>query len=713
LELLQESHHRVGWLVGRVGHPRHSATFIVKGTYDLRPGAAVAVAPEQLELSPDIHAEDDPGRSLRYSSDFAYFKPRADIFAVGRFHAPRGEAVTESRVGISVGQFTKTLLVVGNRYWLSATPGSGASTPHPFTEMDLTYERAFGGDGFPENPLGKGTAKVLTPAGTAVWPLPNVEHPAAMVTSPDSRPSPAGFGPYPLMWPQRLSKAGTYDETWKRTRWPWFPDNFDWGFFNAAPPDQQVDGYLQGDETVQLINLHREYEVYETRLPEIRPRCFYAPVAGAPLYFQEVPLNLDTLWIDAESEKLVLIWRGVVTLRHDDLGGQDRLLVVSESLREEPRSLSHYEGMCRSLMQTRDSIEDDQQSVDLELDADEVLETITGEQQNDHVPASPETAAFDAAVAAVDISEPPAVTREWCMARYADGDSFEGLDLSGVDLSDLALPGARFHNAILTDSFFRRTNLRDADFSGAVLAAADFTDADLSNASLGGADLTAARLVRCSLHGATLVGADLTGAVLRHADMTAVLASGVVMTGANLLEADLTGADLTDADLSRTQLHMVTLTRARMKNASIESAVGFPVVADAAHLVGLRASGAILWESSFRFAQASGAIWQSAELRDSDFTGARLDKAEFEGASLERANFTCAVLRHARFLGADLREARMTNCDLLGASLEKADLGGASLAYANLFSAEILDTELDGADLSHANITRTMIAPSS
>jgi len=42
--------------------------------------------------------------------------------------------------------------------------------------------------------------------------------------------------------------AGTYDEKWQKQRCPLPPADFNRAFFNVAPPDQQLDGYLPGEE---------------------------------------------------------------------------------------------------------------------------------------------------------------------------------------------------------------------------------------------------------------------------------------------------------------------------------------------------------------------------------------------------------------------------------------------------------------------------------
>jgi uncharacterized protein YjbI with pentapeptide repeats len=121
------------------------------------------------------------------------------------------------------------------------------------------------------------------------------------------------------------------------------------------------------------------------------------------------------------------------------------------------------------------------------------------------------------------------------------------------------------------------------------------------------------------------------------------------------------------------------------------------------------------------------AVFDNADLRNRDFTGASLDGASFRQAQLQGANFSRARLRGAMFEGAQLNDAKfveaqlqgaqfatatMDGADFTGAQLQGADLGGylrgVTLAKANLegvlfaFGAE---PELQGADFSGAVLT--------
>lgn len=227
--------------------------------------------------------------------DLCMPKPRGEVLVSGSaFPTMAPQAACRARV--SIGRVDKTLLVVGDREWRD-----GAMTsPCPFTEMPVTWERAFGGAGFADNPVGRGFAPV---GCAAMMPgahkLPNVEDPRSPVRDRNDRPRPAGFGPLDFTWPQRFSKLGTHDQNWLETRFPGLAADLDWSAFNAAPEDQHIDGFWRGDERFVVENLCADQSVIEgdtpgPRDPSLRqPRAArwnglarrgpHAPRHGAPL----------------------------------------------------------------------------------------------------------------------------------------------------------------------------------------------------------------------------------------------------------------------------------------------------------------------------------------------------------------------------------------------------------------------------------------------
>lgn len=648
------TYHKVGWFARRCLPDSATLTVVVKGAYALRPAAEAVPCDDQEDLSGDLHADDDPERPLRYPSDFSPLKPRADVLLVGRAHAPAGRPADVVRVAFGVGGFSKTLAVVGDRRW---TRGEMTS-PTPFREMAISFENAYGGPGFARNPLGKGFG-----GDEEGRPLPNIEVPGDLIDDPDETKEPASFGPVPVSWPQRMSKAGTYDDGWLKKRKPAFPSDFDWTFFNSAPEDQQFARYLTGDETLRFENLHPSLPIYESRLPGVRIRCFLAAA--------EIPMVLDTLWADMDAEKLVLVWRGTMPVPSEDLPDDDRLLVVSERLEGPPKSAEEHVASMRSLPQP--------------------------ERQEPPMPEPPEP------------PEPPMRDREWCLERIRSGRGLRDLDLARTNLSDLDLRKVDLRGAILTGARLQRSDLSGADLTDAALAGADLSGAKLASAVLRNADLTGARLPGADLQDTDLEDADLSAADLAGANLRKSRGARASFSGADLSRANLSEASLPAGRFAESALTEADFRGADLREASWESARGERVAAEKADLTGLRASGARLSGSIFRSARAARSTWQGATLGDSIFERADLHDAEFEGAVLERANLTQADLRGARLVRTDLRSARLRGANLLRAGLEKADLSGADLSAANLFEADLLDAKTAGTKLDGANLKRTVL----
>ena len=79
-----------------------------------------------------------------------------------------------------------------------------------------------------------------------------------------------------MEWKDRRAKMGSYGRRWLKTRWPYYPDDFDWSFYQAAPAAQQLGLPLRGDEPFEAAGVHPEHRELKGSLPGERPRCFGA-----------------------------------------------------------------------------------------------------------------------------------------------------------------------------------------------------------------------------------------------------------------------------------------------------------------------------------------------------------------------------------------------------------------------------------------------------
>ncbi|MDI6755426.1 MAG: DUF2169 domain-containing protein, partial [Thermodesulfobacteriota bacterium] len=199
------------------------------------------------------------------------------------------------------------------------------STPQPFKVMDLTYERAFGGidkeggDYCRENLVGRGFIAKTSKKVPDRTLLPNLEDPFHLIKSYKDHPQPVGFGFYGRAWMPRAAYLGTYDDKWRQTRSPAPPEDFRFDFYNAAPPDLQVAGYLKGNEEVELVNLTPEGTL-RFQLPGILLTCTVTRLFEQPENddrtsgVEEVTLHLDTLCLLPDEKRFYQVWRGCLAI---------------------------------------------------------------------------------------------------------------------------------------------------------------------------------------------------------------------------------------------------------------------------------------------------------------------------------------------------------------------------------------------------------------
>ena len=557
MEVINKTKLQFGYIAGWVAFPKHSLTLIVKGKFNLQTGKSETLSEEQLYPTGDeFYPEDeDMIGGPRYASDFAYFKPKADLLLAGKCCAPEGKKVYSTNVKFQVGSYAKTLNIFGNRYWVGGF--NTATNPEPFSEMELRYENSYGGKGYKKNPVGKGIDKVEIKTGDKLVPLPNIIHFGKNISSQNTKLEPAGFGPYGQMWAQRFSKLGTYKGNYLKERWPWFPKDFDWGYFNAAPYDMQVSGYLRGDEKLYFENLHPVHSQYYSQLPGLRVRCFVNELdeknsdASTKMNFKEVKMNLDTLWVDMGAEKLVLVWRGVTEIKDEDFEEIKHIYLVSEKLKEPPESEGQYQKLLEKelaemeeeeILEPEPIEEEEEKDVEMEAEIAKAEEQMRASLIEAGIDPDnpPETSEEDKKKEAEILTEmgfeeekeEVPLSRELFIERANNKESFEVEDLRGIDLSGLNLQGLNFQNTILSGVSLKNSDLSRANLNGANLSEADLSDSKLNAANLQEADLTEAVLIKADLADAMIEDAILEKAKLNKAILTEVKGKDAIFSGA-------------------------------------------------------------------------------------------------------------------------------------------------------------------------------------
>jgi hypothetical protein len=183
-----------------------------------------------------------------------------------------------------------------------------------------------------ENPVGSGFALpwYLKSSRITHLPAPRVEYPDSPFSAEAFWRAVCGRGTFRVAgmaaigrtWLPRRELIGTISAStvWYEEELPSLPPEFDHGYWNCAPADQQC-AYLQGDEFITLVNLAAEGSAGSTtnesgenvlrfQLPGMRP---FLAVGDHDQRIGVKPCVLDTVYIDPEAGTVQLVWRAVVS----------------------------------------------------------------------------------------------------------------------------------------------------------------------------------------------------------------------------------------------------------------------------------------------------------------------------------------------------------------------------------------------------------------
>ncbi|MFO0615210.1 MAG: pentapeptide repeat-containing protein [Polyangiaceae bacterium] len=570
---------------------------------------------------------------------------------------------------------------------------------------------------------------------------PPVAPPDRCTTSNQRRPRspPSASVPSSGRGGSARAKLGTYDDRWARDRWPDVPPDFDWSYWNAAPPDQQLD-WLRGDERFAWEGADREHRIVEGALPCIRPRCFVRK-SGDKAVTEEVILHLDTAAFDMDQRTVTLLFRGLYPIATRDGAEIEKALLVTERLADAPKDASVYldEAYWAPSAASADLLADisDASARDApvqmpeplpprnEPDPEEIamlererqvlreggvdpailarLEGVTSAAvfadillSNMPAPDAPDAPGTDAPQTEAGTKDELHEMREELRAGGVDPAVLERLEKETTRAGFLAVLFA----AMGTDSTAEKDEARE--IVDAMKRIEDDADAqarvaDAKTRSARGERLTVEEVVRLdaageSLEEANLTGLDLSGKDLRGANFTRAVFDATKLRGTNLSGCDCTGARLTGADLS---------------GARLERTIAEGAIADGASF-----EGAILTDANFSRSRLAGARFDAATLKGTDLVGSALDGASFVRASLDDARFEGAALSRARFDGAEgartsFRAAQLNASSFDGAKLPAARLSGAELSSAIFDRAALREAHFDGSRCDGASFAGT------
>ena len=667
-------------------------------------------------------------------------KAHAEVLAAATAYAPNGEPVSEMEAAIQVGEVEKRLRVVGERQWLyGLLPLYQVTRPEPFTEMPIGWERAWGGDKHPANPLGRGYVghRFSALVGENRGAMPNIEYPGRPHRSHARRYVPAGFGPLDPRWTPRIEQMGRPGKKAPEGIYPTLPDDLQWRAFNRAPEDQRLKGAaFAGGEPYRIEGLHPEQPLIEGELPALRARAFIQHQGDTPAEAREVPLAMDTLWLFPDALLGVAIYRGETPIGDADADDVAALMVGYERAADAPRPLEHYRrvlalrtdpetALANALNEGQLTPEKsaarqaelaaEQKSAELREQARQqaILDELDADFWNErgrtpppgHTPpvAEPPPLGVIApeAIARGDVDLGEFMERVEALAEKsaAEGDAMIAeLTARAASAAQPAEPSTEALEAQYAEAKGRALAETSAETSNVTPAPPPLPENEpltaLPPVNDPPADLTALqRNGRRHAPTPTVPNEPLHPTVARR---LGELARALIRDGASLFGRDLAGAQLAGVALPGADLREIQLERADLRGADLRGADLRGAVLTAARLDGADLSGADLREANL----------SGAEGRGVNLAGARLDQGMAQEAKLPEAELSDAVLdgwvaRAIELDGATLDRARLDQAVFIGASLDATRWRGAEGRMA-VFA----DASLKGADWEGCRLER-------
>ncbi|MGV0819767.1 DUF2169 family type VI secretion system accessory protein [Martelella sp. AMO21009] len=310
---------------------------VVRAVFEIHEGrrALLPKAQPGMALS-DVFSGEANVSSLKYESEIAPFKPKTDLTFSAIARSPEEKQLTSWPVRVDIARPAEDgaapevigshgFHVFGERLMEPETAMGGKrwrlSDATPVTQVPIVYERAYGGtvridedteDAHVFNPVGRGmVSDYLLEAGEAL-PAPQIGLAGEFAAwAPGAEMTVCGLGPLTKSWQPRLALAGTFDDAWLRERHPRMPEDYNYGFWNAAPQAMQFKPFLTGMEQITVHGMRHDPELYRFSLPEggLKAVMRYDNADDRRFVMRLDTVHCDIVDPDPNKHQMTLVWR--------------------------------------------------------------------------------------------------------------------------------------------------------------------------------------------------------------------------------------------------------------------------------------------------------------------------------------------------------------------------------------------------------------------
>jgi len=656
-------------------------------------------------------------------------KQNGEFLAYGSAYSYQQNEAQPVLAKVKVGSTSKRLAVFGDR---TINTANWISEPRMFKEMPITPANAFGGKDYKANPLGKGYQKTGDPAkGKSQWPMPNIEDPEHLMALQSDTPLPAGFWAISSELPQRSELLGKLDEAWLKKRWPHIPFDTNPNYHQTAPTDQRIQNYFQGNESLEILNMHPQHACIQTTLPNLRARIFVERVANNSDHeFVELISNLETIWLLPGQLTGLILFRGKVEASNYDADNVINVYAVLESLTEAPKDIQfHYQnylleiGKGGAAIKPEAIVEEANLAAKAPAESTATLAEIEIPQVEIKPPASPATKP-ESVESTIDsnpeikklmqqfnITDDEIKNRMTQMANPEIPSPQEAMQEAQKAIQQLLqlLEGSKTSNDELIKMLASRPEGAQAaamlsNTPGGLAGMIKTLEQELSKGppKMPEAPSAAQKKPPTEAPPAPSIKIDRQWVIAHHQDSKS-------FKGLELNGLDLSNLDLSKADFSKAQLMGVNFQKSILIGTLFDEALLTESDFSAANL-----SNASLKKVSAGKCRLPGANLSAAILSDANFTSSDFSNANLTEANLKKANFHQSKMSAVNATAINAESVAFDECSMEASIFKKAHLKMATFVKSKLTNSQFeqascLRTDFTGADVSNSNFTQAIL----
>ncbi|MCG8337343.1 MAG: DUF2169 domain-containing protein [Proteobacteria bacterium] len=294
----------------------------VKATFDIHMDGTLSISEIQEEvLEEPVYSCEEGSSSLIYDSDLFGYKDNVDVILNSSGYQPDGVPQKDLIVGVTIGNWGKSLKLIGDRLWDRFLGVTLKTDPQPFKKIAIQYENAYGGTdkkakqdylkSYNGNNIGKGYASKKRHLFSKR--LPNIEYPDFPTKANYKKNKVAGFSAIPNYLKPRIDFSGTYDENWQSNRAPFFPEDFSALYYQSAPLDQQLP-HLFGGEKVSLFNLIPNKSEFSFCLPELE----FNLMTKTGDSIKQHKADIKTIVLEPDHPRVMITWQSFIDCHEKD-----------------------------------------------------------------------------------------------------------------------------------------------------------------------------------------------------------------------------------------------------------------------------------------------------------------------------------------------------------------------------------------------------------